>query len=108
MMFIMREVHLRNVDLNLLQPLHALLEERHVTRAATQSFLSQPAMSRTLERLREMFGDPSLFVAGAPTSARSAENMCCESWCRSCLGLRPWCEEKISILRKAGNDFASP
>jgi len=60
----MREVHLRNLDLNLLHPLRALLEERHVTRAAKRSFLSQPAMSRALERLREMFGDPLLVRSG--------------------------------------------
>ena len=60
----MREVHLRNLDLNLLHPLHALLEECHVTRAARRSFLSQPAMSRALERLREMFGDPLLVRSG--------------------------------------------
>ena len=60
----MRDVHLRNLDLNLLQPLHALLEERHVTRAARRIFLSQPAMSRALERLREMFGDPLLVRSG--------------------------------------------
>jgi DNA-binding transcriptional LysR family regulator len=60
----MRDVHLRNLDLNLLQPLHALLEERHVTRAARRSFLSQSAMSRALERLREMFGDPLLVRSG--------------------------------------------
>ena len=60
----MREVHLRNVDLNLLHELHALLEERHVTRAAERCFLSQPAMSRALERLREMFGDPLLVRTG--------------------------------------------
>lgn len=60
----MREVHLRNLDLNLLAPLHALLEERHVTRAAKRSFLSQPAMSRALERLREMLGDPLLVRSG--------------------------------------------
>src|SRR5258706_5907556 len=53
----MRAVHLRSLDLNLLDPLYALLEERHVTRAAKRCFLSQPAMSRALERLREMFGD---------------------------------------------------
>jgi DNA-binding transcriptional LysR family regulator len=63
-MFSMREVHLRNLDLNLLVPLHILLEERHVTRAAKRSFLSQPAMSRALERLREMFGDPLLVRSG--------------------------------------------
>ena len=60
----MRYVHLRNLDLNLLQPLSALLEERHVTRASKRSFLSQPAMSRVLERLREMFGDPLLVRSG--------------------------------------------
>jgi DNA-binding transcriptional LysR family regulator len=63
-MLSMREVHLRNLDLNLLAPLHALLEERHVTRAAKRSFLSQPAMSRALERLREMLGDPLLVRSG--------------------------------------------
>jgi DNA-binding transcriptional LysR family regulator len=61
---IMRDVHLRNVDLNLLNALHALLEERHVTRAAKRCFLSQSAMSRALERLREMFGDVLLVRSG--------------------------------------------
>src|ERR1700741_2582055 len=63
-MSLMRDVHLRNLDLNLIYPLHALLEECHVTRAAKRSFLSQPAMSRALERLREMFGDPLLVRSG--------------------------------------------
>src|SRR4029077_13791793 len=60
----MRHTHLRQVDLNLLLALHALLEERHVTRAAKRCFLSQPAMSQTLERLREMFGDALLIRSG--------------------------------------------
>jgi len=63
-MYVMREVHLRHVDLNLLHALRALLEERHVTRAAQRCFLSQPAMSRSLERLREMFGDVLLVRSG--------------------------------------------
>jgi DNA-binding transcriptional LysR family regulator len=63
-MLIMRDVHLRSLDLNLIYPLRALLEECHVTRAAKRSFLSQSAMSRTLERLREMFGDPLLVRNG--------------------------------------------
>ena len=63
-MVIMRDVHLRNLDLNLIHPLHALLEECHVTRAAKRSFLSQSAMSRALERLRDMFGDPLLVRNG--------------------------------------------
>jgi DNA-binding transcriptional LysR family regulator len=60
----MRDVHLCNLDLNLIYPLHALLEECHVTRAAKRSFLSQSAMSRALERLRDMFGDPLLVRNG--------------------------------------------
>ena len=60
----MHEVHLRNVDLNLLHALYALLEERHVSHAAKRSFLSQPAMSRALDRLRETFGDPLLVRTG--------------------------------------------
>ncbi len=63
-MSVMRDVHLRNVDLNLIHPLHALLEECHVTRAAKRSFLSQSAMSRALERLRDMFGDPLIVRNG--------------------------------------------
>jgi DNA-binding transcriptional LysR family regulator len=53
-------VHLRNVDLNLLLPLQALLEERSVTRAGKRVHLSQPAMSRALERLREVLADDLL------------------------------------------------
>jgi len=60
----MRDTHLRQVDLNLLLALHALLDERHVTRAAKRCFLSQSAMSRALERLREMFGDALLIRSG--------------------------------------------
>src|SRR6266849_9395804 len=60
----MRDAHLRNVDLNLLRTIQPLLEERHVTRAAKRSFLSQPAMSRALDRLRETFGDPLLVRTG--------------------------------------------
>ena len=59
----MRDAHLRNVDLNLLRTIQPLLEERHISRAAKRSFLSQPAMSRALNRLRETFGDPLLVRA---------------------------------------------
>jgi DNA-binding transcriptional LysR family regulator len=60
----MREVDLQKVDLNLLHALRALLEERHVTRAANRIFLSQPAMSRAFERLRLMFADNLLVRSG--------------------------------------------
>ena len=60
----MRLAHDDAIDLNLLEPLRALLEERHVTRAAKRCRLSQPAMSRALERLRSMFGDELLVRVG--------------------------------------------
>lgn len=56
----MHFAHIDAADLNLLKHLYALLEERHVTRAATYCGLSQPAMSRALERLRALFGDELL------------------------------------------------
>ncbi|ATM23643.1 LysR family transcriptional regulator [Raoultella ornithinolytica] len=52
---------IRNLDLNLLKALDALLDERSVTRAATRLSLTQPAVSGMLTRLREAFNDP-LFI----------------------------------------------
>ena len=49
------------VDLNLLVALHVLLQERSVSAAARRLSITQPAMSKTLGRLRETFDDP-LFV----------------------------------------------
>ena len=60
----MHETHFQQVDLNLLHILQALLEERHVTRAGKRCFLSQSAMSRAFERLREMFKDDLLIRTG--------------------------------------------
>jgi len=52
---------LKNLDLNLLKALDALLDERSVTRAAVRLNLTQPAMSGVLTRLRDSLDDP-LFV----------------------------------------------
>ncbi|SDC00797.1 LysR family transcriptional regulator [Acinetobacter boissieri] len=52
---------LRNIDLNLLKTLDALLDERSVTAAAKRLSLTQPAVSSMLTRLRECFNDP-LFI----------------------------------------------
>jgi DNA-binding transcriptional LysR family regulator len=59
-MFLMRYTHIRRSDLNLLVSFQALLEERSVTRAARQMFLSQPAMSRVFDRLQHLFRDELL------------------------------------------------
>lgn len=51
---------LSNIDLNLLVYFDALLQEKNVTNAAQQLGISQPAMSNSLKRLRELFNDPIL------------------------------------------------
>ena len=51
----------RRIDLNLLIVFDALMEERHVGKAAARLFIGQPGMSNALKRLREAMGD-DLFV----------------------------------------------
>jgi LysR family transcriptional activator of mexEF-oprN operon len=61
----------RQLDLDLLRLFVALMEERHVTRAGARLFLSQPAASGRLARLREFFDDPLVVRNGndlAPTA----------------------------------------
>ncbi|WP_375423732.1 LysR family transcriptional regulator [uncultured Friedmanniella sp.] len=53
-----------NLDLNLLTTLHAVLQERSVTRAAHRLGLTQPTVSGTLARLRRHFNDELLYRSG--------------------------------------------
>ncbi|MBJ7539643.1 LysR family transcriptional regulator [Marinomonas transparens] len=57
----MSEVKLSDIDLNLLYIFQVLIEELNVTKAAIRLNVSQPAVSRSLSRLRDVFNDP-LFV----------------------------------------------
>ena len=69
------ERNLRRVDLNLLVVFDTLMAERNVTRAAERNGLSQPAVSKALNRLRFLFADP-LFVRrdrGMEPTARALE-----------------------------------
>jgi DNA-binding transcriptional LysR family regulator len=61
-----------DLDLNLLRPLWVLLEERHVSNAADRLGISEPAMSRTLQRLRSTLGDELLVRRGGRGYQRSA------------------------------------
>ena len=61
---ISRAMQLNRFDLNLLIALDALLREKNVTRAAERVFVSQPAMSAALHKLREYFNDPLLVRVG--------------------------------------------
>jgi LysR family transcriptional regulator, nod-box dependent transcriptional activator len=57
-------MQLNRFDLNLLIALDALLHEKNVTRAAERVFISQPAMSAALQKLREYFEDQLLVRVG--------------------------------------------
>jgi DNA-binding transcriptional LysR family regulator len=57
-------MQLNRFDLNLLIALDALIHEKNVTRAAERVFVSQPAMSAALQKLREYFNDPLLVRVG--------------------------------------------
>jgi DNA-binding transcriptional LysR family regulator len=74
-MQVISERNLRSVDLNLLVAFDALIAERNVTRAAARNGLSQPGLSKALNRLRYLFDDP-LFVrcdGGMEPTARALE-----------------------------------
>ena len=55
---------LRRIDLNLLVSFEAIVSEASVSRAARRLHLSQSALSHSLMRLREAFGDPILVRHG--------------------------------------------
>lgn len=60
----MRELDLGAINLNLLPALEALLTERGVGAAARRMHVTQSAMSHSLAKLRELFGDPILVPSG--------------------------------------------
>jgi LysR family transcriptional activator of mexEF-oprN operon len=61
----MNHFDLRHFDLNLLVVFDVLMTERSVTRAAERLGRTQSAVSHSLSRLREQFGDPLLTKGGA-------------------------------------------
>lgn len=84
--------NLEDLDLNLLLLLHWLLVERSVTKAGQRMGLSQPAASRALGRLRDLFGDELLVQTGrtlVPTKLAS--------------NLAPDLEAAVSRMRRAVN-----
>lgn len=54
----MPEIYGRNLDLNLLRVFVAVADHRSVTKAASQLYLTQPAVSAALRRLTEAVGKP--------------------------------------------------
>ena len=71
----MNGIDIKDIDLNLLKTLEALLSERSVTGAARRLGVGQPATSHALGRLRVLFGDPLFVRAGrtmTPTTRAEA------------------------------------
>jgi DNA-binding transcriptional LysR family regulator len=62
-------------DLNLLIALDTLLREKNITRAAEKVFVSQPAMSAALHRLRDYFDDPLLVRVGRDHARAGGANV---------------------------------
>ncbi|MBC7471350.1 MAG: LysR family transcriptional regulator [Ramlibacter sp.] len=54
----MNQRDIRSLDIGMLRTFDALMREHSVSRAAARLFLSQPAVSASLNRLREVFDDP--------------------------------------------------
>ena len=110
----MSKVQFRNVDLNLLIPLKALLHERNVTRAAERIHLSQSAMSRALDRLRSELGDELLVRVGRNYELTPRGSELLEELAQVMPRLaRLWAGETFSPaqseghIRLAMNDYAS-
>ncbi|MGK3987466.1 LysR family transcriptional regulator [Sorangium sp. So ce136] len=88
-------MRIEDVDFNGLRALYHLLETRSVTQAARRLGTTQPNMSRSLARLREVFGDP-LFVS----TGRAIEPT------PMALALQPDVERALSALRAVFDPMA--
>lgn len=53
-------MNINKVNLNLLKVFHVLMQEQHISRAAAKLFLTQPAVSSSLQQLRRIFQDKLL------------------------------------------------
>ncbi len=56
----MKKVNISSININLLNVLNTLFKERNTTRAAKKLGISQPAVSHSLKKLREIFNDDLL------------------------------------------------
>lgn len=85
-------MHVRTLDLNLLKIFDAVYSEGHVTRAAEKLYLSQPAVSHALTRLRQTLKD-ELFIK-VPGGVRPTKRA---------LELAPAIHDALSALEQALN-----
>ena len=83
-------MNISRIDLNLLVYLDVLLRERNVTKAAEHLGITQPAMSNSLKRLRNLLGDPLL--------VRTSEGMMPT---RKALDMHPQIQSALQVLENA-------
>ena len=111
----MNQRDIRSLDIGMLRTFDALMREQNVSRAAARLFLSQPAVSASLSRLREVFGDP-LFTRTShgvvPTARARALAPQVENLLADLAGLleadQPFDPARSQrIFRIAGSDHAS-
>ena len=106
---------IRSLDIGMLRTFDALLRERSVSRAASRLFLSQPAVSASLKRLRDTFADP-LFTRTAHGVQPTARAMALAPHVESVLlevskllnaerGFDPATSDRI--FRVSGSDYSS-
>ncbi|KFE62697.1 LysR family transcriptional regulator [Hyalangium minutum] len=90
----MTDINLATVDLNLLNVVATVLEERSATKAAVRLHVTQSAVSNAMKRARELFGDPLVLreAYGLAPTARGAELL---------PALRAWLEEARRLVAKA-------
>ncbi|MEM8689339.1 MAG: LysR family transcriptional regulator [Pseudomonadota bacterium] len=86
-----------SLDLNLLGVFHLLMQERSVTATARRLRLGQPAVSRSLARLRELSNDP-LFVRAGRTLEATPRALALHAQVRPAL-------EAIEHALRAGDGF---
>ncbi len=109
----MSQRDIRSLDIGMLRTFDALLRERNVSRAAARLFLSQPAVSASLNKLRQVFGDP-LFTRTAHGVVPTARALALAPQVQKVLAeLAALLEEGFDVARSqrifriAGSDHAS-
>src|SRR5215471_3988669 len=102
----MNEIDLRRFDLNLLVVFDVLMTERSVTRAADRLGRTQSAVSHSLSRLREQFGDPLLIKGGARMQPTALALELIEQARPMLGGLRACCRRSIFSIRRRRAGFS--
>jgi DNA-binding transcriptional LysR family regulator len=96
---------LSGIDANLVVALHALLQERSVTRAAARLGIGQPGLSHSLARLREHFRDPLLVAKGRELQLTDKARQLLEPAASATLALREVFEERPGFDPHAARSF---